>query len=65
MEGHEKLGAQQAVAGLVGPHIQPLTLLKLAHTQVHHPPVHLQPTCTSAHRSILAPLHGRCISYGL
>ena len=41
MQGHEQLGAQQAVAGLVGPHVQPLTLLELAHTQVHHPSVHL------------------------
>lgn len=44
MKGHEQLRAQQAVASLVGPHIQPLTLLELADTQIHHPPVHLHPS---------------------
>ncbi len=51
MKGHEQLRAQQAVAGLVGPHIQPLTLLELADTQVHHPPIHLHP-----HKTPLVPM---------
>ena len=44
MEGHEQLGAQEAVARLLGPHVQPLTLLELAHTQLHHASVHLHIT---------------------
>ena len=42
VEGHEQLGAQQAVARLIRAHIQPLALLELAHAQVHHGCVHLQ-----------------------
>lgn len=42
MEGHEQLGAQQAVAGLLGAHIHSLTLLEQPHTQVHHSMIHLQ-----------------------
>lgn len=42
MKGHQQLGAQQAVAGLLGPYIQPLTLLELAHAQLHHPIIHLR-----------------------
>ena len=41
VEGHEQLGAQQAVARLIGAYIQPLTLLELAHAQIHHGRVHL------------------------
>ena len=42
MEGHQQLGAQQAVTGLLRPYIQPLALLELADTQLHHSIIHLR-----------------------
>lgn len=47
MEGHEQLGAQQAVTSLLGAHIQPFTLLEFAHTQIHHASIHLHITSCS------------------
>ena len=41
MKGHQQLGAQQAVTSLLGANIQPLTLLELTHTQLHHPIIYL------------------------
>ena len=41
MQGHEELGAQEAVASLVGPRVQALALPELAHTHIHHARIHL------------------------